>query len=306
MKLSLLALACCLAVGGVWSKIPEAPPQLNLTSYAYCLSLDADTGSVRALPDLPAIKSKHNLEIGDDLLVYLMLYGGQRIPGWVNKTIQEPAWQRFAKGYWPQGTELASRVRTKTVVQQEMITPGWLFSEAIDVCGSDNDVFCAALVCHDVLRTLGRWKTNFGDKTHVDYNPDWFTANQTQWIQDIPVIQSQMISLWRDCDNYKPGSPSCGDRWGAWYHSFGLFAYGVNDAAVEGEKLGLDWTHFVAEMNRILNYFLQGNNEKPVKAEIDLEAVAIIFNVLTGKLSPVSALDCTSRLGYVLPIPKEA
>ena len=62
-----------------WNNHTRAPPQLNRTSFARCLSA-AGAFSPSELPDLRLMRSAHDLKVDDGLLMYLSLYAGQRFP----------------------------------------------------------------------------------------------------------------------------------------------------------------------------------------------------------------------------------
>ena len=82
----------------------KVPVQLNTTAFATCLVLG---GGVRAhpTPDLPAIKASFALTDDDGILAYLAVYAGQRVVA-INATIQQPAWEKFARPFWPHGDPL--------------------------------------------------------------------------------------------------------------------------------------------------------------------------------------------------------
>ena len=75
-----------------WNNHTRAPPQLNRTSFARCLSA-AGAFSPSELPDLRLMRSAHDLKVDDGLLMYLSLYAGQRFPK-INETWQQPAYLR--------------------------------------------------------------------------------------------------------------------------------------------------------------------------------------------------------------------
>lgn len=96
------------------------------------------------------------------------------------------------------------------------ILPPALFGAADTHCAAafpGAEPLCAAIVCHNVLRTLGRFASEV-DSHGVDYNPAWFAARRAYWQARAPGIEAALLDL-----RSVPG-----ERWGTWYHSFGVRA----------------------------------------------------------------------------------
>lgn len=131
-------------------------------------------------------------------------------------------------------------------------------------------------------------------KEEKQFNAPWFENNKTKWVNEwIPLISKQMIPLERQ-------GYVLSERWGAYYHVFGLFAFGLHEMALFGKEIGTDLDKFVVLMNQILNPFLAGGKENPVKHEIDKQAVDIIFGVVQNAGRNVMPHNCDNSKGYVL------
>jgi hypothetical protein len=117
----------------------------------------------------------HNMSAADGLLLYLSLYAGQRFPV-VNGT-QQVAFERWSVAL---GDTEAAVVEILAPTVQEIansFSPRDLFRAAAGACDADaseawagqGDVFCAALVSHNVIRALGRRPTYIDQTTGVSY-----------------------------------------------------------------------------------------------------------------------------------------
>ena len=81
---------------------------------------------------------------------------------------QQVAWTRFAKAFDARTGAAAEVFRDVALdPQTSVLTPAHIVNASVSAC---DDWFCATLVAHNVLRTLGRWKENFDRHTGVDYN----------------------------------------------------------------------------------------------------------------------------------------
>eukprot|EP00753_Platysulcus_tardus_P005937 PLAT13788.1.p1 GENE.PLAT13788.1~~PLAT13788.1.p1 ORF type:complete len:279 (+),score=110.21 PLAT13788.1:31-867(+) len=258
-----------------------APQQLNTTAYAGCLGMPSS-----APPQLASVAQEWKLSEFDGLLVYLAVYSGWRFPV-LNETVQQPAYERWSVAVEPKTAQLA-QFTAELATAGAPVTPGQLFWRARSIC--DNDVFCAALLCHDVLRTLGR-PTTTTDHHGVNYAPKWYQQNTPHWEKVASKLQKLMISLRRD---------GGGDRWGGWYHSFGMVTYALHEAALYGPR-GVNMARFVAVMNEAVTPFLfHGKPEDPVKSRIDKDSVAMVRAWLTGRANSMSKAACEGTAAYVL------
>ena len=201
----------------------RAPQQLNETSFAQCLSNGTDT------PDLDAIKTAHDFRVDDGLLIYTALYAGQRFAP-INKT-QQAAWERWAQGFESFESQLVEAIIAEAA---PALSPRRAFRGAVAACGGDfgpqGDVFCGALVCHNVFRAIGRRDT-YVDSDGVDYAPAWLKNNETYVMDTLkPAMEQAMLPLRND---------GGGDGWGEWYarrsrkpvNGLRLAELGLEDAA---------------------------------------------------------------------------
>lgn len=261
---------------------PVVPPQLNTNSFAGCL---ATVGCADCPANVKPLKQKYHIHLTDGLLTYLSVYAGLRIPGIINSTIQQPAYERWAVNFFNKSSVVAEKLVKTTATT---ITPSSLVAMTNDVC---DDWLCVGVVLHNVLRTLGRHKLNIDKHTGADYNAPWFKDHKSMWLKEIPVIEKKMIPLQQP----KYLLP---ERFGSWYHSFGLVAFGVHEISLFGDVLGKNLDEFIVIMNKLLNPFLAGGPESPVKHQVDEGAVQITFNILTNNYT-TPALNCNNSAGYV-------
>ena len=137
-----------------------------------------------------------------------------------------------------------------------------------------NDVFCAALNLHNVYRTFGRHdqaiETDRSTGAVSDYNFSWYKDHSAVWAQRLPSIQAAMISLRTD---------EGGDRWGEWYHFFGILAYATRELSLGFNEGLLD---FVVRMNEVLNPLIAGEPENPLKARFDRDSAQVAWTYLAG------------------------
>lgn len=265
---------------GLASHKTKIPPQLNISGFAQCL---AEKQQVIALTK---IKKRHKLNSLDLLLPYLAVYAGKRLPGF-DELLQTPAQNRWSGAFEEQEEILAFRLLESAMqLEPSPITPSSVFGMALNVCGK-YDGFCAALISHNVLRTLGRHETAFYKSPITsevfNYNPLWFQGNTTFWLENAPRIQKQLFSLRRDRG---------GDGWGSWYHFFGLLTFSIHEMAIYGWTGSAD---FVAMMNQLLNPILAGGKENPHQAKVDKESVQVtktFFKQLASESLPPE-IDCS-------------
>lgn len=273
-------------------------PQLNATAFAACLALGGG-GSPFASPDLPDIKSTYDLSANDGLLIYLAVYAGQREPV-INASMQQPAWLKFSPPYWKHEAKLATWLRTAPV-----ITPGAAFGVAMQSCLADfsngTAAFCAGITSHNTIRALGRTST-YVDKHGTDYLPDWYRADRAGWAAASARMKADaLINLQVDggggCQNTSQAGDDC---WGEWYHTAGVVAFGIHEAAVLGTSGGHLATWVFSALNSVWAKAI-GHPEDPTKAQIDKDAAGAVGQYVAGAGPPAGfdAAACAGRAGYV-------
>ena len=242
------------------------PAQLRAESFAFCLREAAN-----GVPDLAEIRSRHGLGAFDLLLTYLAVYPGVRAPA---------PWDRYqdrARDRWSEAWGQAESGLAADLLQDPRVSPAEFLSRAIGRCG---DAFCGALIAHTVLRTLGRYQRGGA------YNPGWFEQDRDRWIAGVESVREGLYSLRTD---------GGGDRYGEWYHFFGLLAYGLRDAALHR---GLMRSGAVARLNELLNPVLAGGREDPIKARLDRDSVRVVAEFVNAK-DPRPYASCSTREAYV-------
>jgi hypothetical protein len=266
------------SVDSAW--LDAAPRQLNIEGFAQCLN-------ERQAVDWNVIERSYSFGAFDLLLPFLAVYPGTRAPPPIS-FVQDAANDAWSTQWEKRESALAQRLAA-----QPPRAPGELFAQALAVCPKA-DSFCAVLMAHNVLRTLGRYpqgESHDASGEGTDYNPEWFRSRRSEWIAAIPRIQAAMISLRAD---------GGGDRWGEWYHAFGIVAYAVH--AIEMGS-GSDWVDFVAGMNEILNPWLAGGPEDPAKARLDHDSARMAWIYLKEAPQPLAGLDCAAARAYVAAPP---
>lgn len=250
--------------------------QLNISGFAQCLRADAPS------IDTTYTQATYSFSDGDFILPYLAFYPAQ----W--PTLVSP-FRNAALKRWSGNFEQEEQALSQDLFSLETsLTPGGFFEAALNACdthtgesqGEPKDVFCAALISQNVLRTLGRYPNAIDSKQGVDLNPDWFKNNQSAWLKIIPTLQSQMISLQQDGQ---------GDRLGEWYHFFGILTFSAHELTLHGE---LESAAVGAKLNDLLHKFLTGEPEDPIKAQIDQDSVQVARAYLLGtETAPQSSCD---------------
>ena len=272
---------CVLALGFSVSVFAAEPQQLNYEGFSYCFS--------KQLPKIDLISAIINnvLYPGDLLLPYLALYAGKRIP--VVSSVAQFRWsthygaaeQMLAENLWDHAQEAPGK----------KLTPDVIYGIALSACGRP-DAFCASLITHNVLRTLGRSETAYHKSPITgqvsDYNPAWFRNNRNAWLERAKKIQQSMISLYRN---------GRGDKWGENYHFFGLLNFSIHEMALY-RNVTSAW--LVARMNQVLNPILAGGAEDPIKAKIDRDSIEVASYYFRGN-GATRSFDCTSEQSYRLP-----
>ena len=269
-------------------------PQLNETTFAECLALASPPGFIPL--NLLSTRTAYNLSLADGLLLYLALYAGNRRPE-LNAT-QQLAFDRWSPPFWKHESSLARRLNDSAGV----VTPGFVFGVAVSSCQKEYNLgqaaLCAALTTHNVLRALGRSWT-FVDRHGTNYLPPWYRADPDAWQATAARLKtSQLISLQRDGGGC--GSSSNNDLcWGEWYHTFGVIAFGIHEAALLGERAGDLASLAVAALNTIYTVVI-GGREDPHKSRIDNDAAAVGVELvgLQGRV-PGQRDVCATRAGYV-------
>jgi|GEM_PF-6304252 len=260
----------------------EVPAQLNVPGFAGCL---AEPLGHRAI-ESPVIRRAYSLGATDGLLLYLSVYPGVRPAGPLGWWLQDQAHQA-----WQTGLERAEEKLLPVLLEaaerseregsfEGSLTPGTLFANALESCRRfgpqagvlEDDPLCAAVISHNALRTLGRHRRAVGvdprlNRT-VDLNPDWFKLRRGFWLERIPFIQMALLPL-------RPSGE--GDRFGEWYHFFGILAFGLRDHAVNGN---LRQTWLAVRMNQVLNPVLAGGFEEPEKARLDRDSAGVVASLL--------------------------
>ena len=271
------------------------PAQLNVQGFASCLQ---DSLADRPV-DLRSLRTVHQLGATDGLLLYLSVYPGVRPGGRAGWLLQQTAhfyWQtslEAAEGRLLERLLEAVEQSESTATCDVFLTPGELFRVALESCrenppwgrgwNSDADPLCASVVAHNVLRTLGRHRRAIGVdpwlQQTTDLNPQWFQRDRSYWLKKIPRIQQVLIPLRSDGE---------GDRYGEWYHFFGILAFGLRDQAVNGN---LTQTWIAVRMNQLLNPILAGGEEEPEKARLDRDTARVVGALLQPVVLRASG-DC--------------
>lgn len=243
-----LGLVCCLAlVLPAVATCQEGDEcslgqQLNITGFAYCLQ-----GS-RAGIDKKQLADQLNLSTmqGVKLLTYLGMYPGIR-KMFLNSTIQQPSFEMWSIPFWKAERHVANQLLDWSK-RSTSIYPGELWTAALDACKNHHtsqDPLCASIVLHNVLRALGRY-SRYVDSKNTNYLPDWFQENDANWKGSWgKAIQSKMIPLRADLG---------GDKWGEWYHAFGIFSFGAHSILLYGDSIGNNFQLFSVKMNKMVSF----------------------------------------------------
>ena len=279
---------------GATASDATVPPQLNVPGFAACLREPLKGRT----PDFRTLTVSHALGATDGLLLYLSVYPGVRPAGRMGWVVQQAAHR-----YWQTALESAEERLLPLLLdaadQAEyngdssgVLTPGVLFDFALQACREAgarsaavvDDPLCAAVISHNVLRTLGRNHRAVGADPWlgrvVDLNPDWFQRDRANWLREIPRIQVALIPLRAD---------SQGDRYGEWYHFFGILAFGLRDQAVHGDLMQ---TWLAVRMNQVLNPILAGGAEEPEKARLDRDSAQVVAAFVGGRGAGGVVGDC--------------
>ncbi len=260
------------------SGLAAVPQQLNTEGFASCLAAE--------LPQVGFVSSviRNILYPGDMLLPYLALYSGKRLPV-VGGIVQ----YRWSGDYASEEESLARRLYERATGAHTLL-PNVIYQEALKSCGSD-DAFCASLIAHNVLRTLGRSETaiqvNPVTKKATDLNATWFKQNRQAWLQRAQKIQQSMMSL------HKDGSD---DRWGDNYHFFGLLTFSIHEKAIYN-NVSSAW--LVARLNQVLNPLLAGGAENPEKARIDRDSITVASSYFSKSFRQ-NVWNCSTPNAYRL------
>jgi hypothetical protein len=265
---------------------PDAPSQLNAPGFAYCLAQDAPQ------VDLGGMRADFALGDFDLLLLYLSVYPGKRIPG-LAETFQTPAHDRWARAFERPEKSLAETLRARVARGDPpgSLAPGPFFKDALEACGGSP--FCAALISHNVIRTLGRhaeaiYRSPLSGRAE-DLNPDWYRSEEALWLLEIPQIQALFTSLRID---------GGGDRYGEWYHFFGILTFSIHEMALHQKMRNMD---LIVRLGEILNPLLAAGAEVPEKAALDRDSVEIAWLFIRNDRLAAPAASCTDRAAYVRP-----
>jgi len=270
-------------------------PQLAVENFSECLRKESP------VLDWAWLFQTHSLSKQDGFLTYLSVYPNRRIPI-LDELKQGPAHER-----WQVHFEAAEERLVSALFQasDRPMTPGPVFGLALQACrdfmGGAQDPLCAALILHNAFRTMGRNRQAILDPLpgfpgHTrDLNPYWYRANPEFWNSVFPMIQDSLLSLRTD---------GKGDRFGEWYHFFGILAFTVHEAALRGAGDGptpddLWLAELATRANRVLNPVLAGGQEDPAKARVDLDTVEVAKAWFFAPSRPISEDTCRTREGYV-------
>lgn len=276
MRLLIIALICGPALADSW-----VPNQLHPRRFAACLR---ETAPDASLTSVRTFASAHRFSDKDALLFHLAFYPGVEIPGLGLVHTSARTWW----GKWWEKEEHAVALTLRTLARQNRtLYPATLFAHALSACGRKN-YFCAALVSHNALRSLGRHTravhTAFLSGRKTDHSPQWFQQSRADWLAALPVMQKAFIPLRPD---------GKGDRWGEWYHFYGILTYALHEAALGKSPSSID---FVVRMNELLNPLLAGGQEEPEKAQLDRDSIEVAQWFLTDKNPP--AVQCENAQTY--------
>ena len=271
----------------------QVPAQLNVPGFAACLSEPLEYLPV----DISGMRAAHGLGPTDGLLLYLSVYPGVRPGGGLGWWVQDQAHDKWQTQFERAEEELLSVLLDAAEAsegeggREGILTPGTLFAGALDACRRHgpqalilhDDPLCAAVISHNALRTLGRHRRALGVdpwlRRTVDLNPGWFKLRRRFWLVRIPAIQRALLPLRASGE---------GDRFGEWYHFFGILAFGLRDYAVNHN---LQQTWLAVRMNQVLNPILAGGFEEPEKARLDRDSAGVVASMVYGLRFPVGG-DC--------------
>lgn len=260
------------------------PPQLITDAYAACLA-GADTGGPLVKPDKKAIRDKHGLTEFDMAIIHLAFYTGQRYGGMLEDKFQEPAYQRWSVPFWPQEAIVADAI-DEAEQEGKAITPALVFRAGYDACG---DAWCALLVGHNTLRTLGRWETGVTEDGR-DLNPTWFNERKDYWTERQSALQAALVPLRVD---------GGGDRWGEMYHGFGMMVWTLHESCIKPPRpraVVKSEGDLVAELQKVVAPVT------PEKLSCDHDHVSVIDLWTHGEFpEKLSTGACDARETYVLP-----
>jgi hypothetical protein len=247
-------------------------------------------------PSLDLLRTEHQLDTWGlmRLLAHLAVYPGYRIP-LLSRWLQISAYNQWSVQWWQKESLLVDKLVTFSQDDAPQMTPADLFGMAAGIC--ENDVFCAALICHNVLRTLGRHSIWNRDETGKDLNPNWLDERVLGYL---PAIQTAMIDL-------QPND--AGDKWGQWYHIFGVMSWGLaahatfTDTSTTPSPFAAFLTKKVACSHFYWARLWAGNHALIKKAQIDSDA-ADMTNHFVGlyffgaKESSNNSTPCTEVSTY--------
>lgn len=254
---------------------------LNRSGFAGCLIKEDATR------DLRTIKNLYRFSELDGLILYLSAYPSKRLPAAAG--IPQDRARHAWSVRWERGESQLAQSLIEVAEKQTALFPDEAFHLALTQCRR-NDAFCASLLLHNVLRTLGRWQEGFYQEPFFgrvyNLNPAWFRDYFYFYKNESATLQRALIPL-------RPQNR--GDRWGEWYHFFGILSYAIHALSLEGTTLSAS---FAVKMGEILNPLLAGGPEEKEKAALDHDAVQIAWLYLRGKKSDAHQ-DCRSLAAYV-------
>lgn len=279
--MKVLALVLCVGFLSLSARAQESVSEdipsreLNIRGFASCLA------GVENDFDLDLIALRNGLGHGDLVLTYLSVYAGNSYPRPI-QYFRDRAHARWAEAMEEQEAQLAQKLAT--VDERSILTPADMFREALGICGM-KDIFCAALISHNVLRTIGRNQTAI--LRGRDLNPRWFKSNREFWINQSPRLAHAMISL-----RSAPG----GERYGEWYHFFGLLTMSIREVIV---LQMIKPVRAIAFISKILNPWVARGAEEPHKVRLDRDSISVASLYLKRRdLVRTGNAQCSTREAF--------
>jgi hypothetical protein len=268
----LIPLVALVALGGVGAPVAATtmPPQLRVDNYVACLRNGA------APIDMDAYAGEINVGTGSyaKLLAFLAGYPDARPfgTGW----LIDRAIKRWATPYVEKEAVVVRRLFEWSKTEAEdSITPSMLWKVANEACGGTQHPMCAAITLHNVMRALGR-SSRYGKnvKDRKKWLPTWWFSDlnmpagvskedKQQERKVTNAIRRVLIPLQRclaeDTHCLKRESR---EKWGQWYHGYGVMAFGIHSYMTLGAKIGSSAANFAVLMNKVQGHRLNGAKMK--------------------------------------------
>lgn len=276
LRLFLTILALTQALGGLPAFARGSV--LRVRDWASCLKLEM--GGLSLAQESRAIQARYRFNSQDLLLPYLALYSGVRFPGGLPRD-----WQTQAQIWWADAWSVSeARLAYDLVALAQSSGPNsisinQLLSLTYKSCKT-GDLFCSSLLLHNVLRTIGRYTTarelNPVNGNYYDHNPEWFKENKVFWQQNRALIDRALFPISQNLS---------GERFGGWYHLFGILAYGTRLLALsEGDRDALTPLKTILTINRYGNplFTWGGTLQDNEGAERDQDVVHVLDALVQG------------------------